>query len=414
VHLETIKNMSATVLITQCHVRFGYNVLKSLLKGGYSVAAGSQEHSKMNQLSGDRIIPFSYPDPFLFPEEYIRTISAVANKVSAKYILPVHEDIFVCALYRDLLPSHCELLAPPISKLMKAHDKLTISEVCQSSNIPSPESWKIINEEHCLDLISSLPWDNGFVVKPRFGEGSHGVVAVCNKAALTRKRSEIIKQCRNSSHSILQRFASGSGVGIGSLRYNGMQIALSGHKRIREIPITGGTSTARRTFVHKEMFQMSQKLLSKLDLDGICMVEFRFDSAKNQFLLIDVNPRYWGGLSTHLEAGVDYPTLQVGYVSGQISSYPTQPITPSRLVESRWALGEIRACTELLARGRITEAIQVIRRTSDAEVVYEDLDSIETFLGQLVYYGRRAMSSHAKIRPNRNNFFDRLAEGIDA
>jgi predicted ATP-grasp superfamily ATP-dependent carboligase len=403
--------ISVPIVITQCHLRFGYNVLKSLVSAGYTVVAGSQDSGgRMSSTTDSRVIPFSYPDPFSKPLDYIHALTQAAEKTGAKYILPVHEDIFIAAHYLDRFPVDRKILAPPLSTLMKVHDKWRLGITCQKLNIPTPTTWLLESAEHCFDLMSALPYEDGFVIKPRCGEGARGIIFLRTPSEYQRCRSIIKTTISAKGQFLLQRMVKGQGIGVGSLRFRGHQIALSGHRRIREVPLSGGASSARKTFVDSAIYEMTSRLIAEVNLDGICMAEFRLDPLTNEVVLLDVNPRYWGGLSTHVASGVDFPSLHVAYATGNNSTIPAIPLMPLRTVESRWALGELRAFFELLLHGRFKEASAVISTPPNTTVVYEDLDSLNFFLGQFITYTKKACSKRERIRQERNDFFSQFAE----
>lgn len=57
------------------------------------------------------------------------------------------------------------------------------------------------------------------------------------------------------------------------------------------------------------------------------MVEYKFDPRRNQFVLMEVNPRFWGSLALAIHAGVNFPVLYHKAVLGipfePVLTYPT-------------------------------------------------------------------------------------------
>jgi hypothetical protein len=181
--------------------------------------------------------------------------------------------------------------------------------------------------------------------------------------------------------------------------------------RLREVPISGGTSTARITLRNNPILQAARALVKASGFDnGVCMVEFRHDVRTDDFWVLEFNPRYWGGLSTEIHSGVDFPALHFACVQGEEA--PTEVRTATRSSETRWMLGELRALTELAVAGKWKEAANVFRTTPGHSLLVEDFGfgRFGAFAGQLLGY-LRALSAYGNFGQHsseRDAFFDRV------
>ena len=99
------------------------------------------------------------------------------------------------------------------------------------------------------------------------------------------------------------------------------------HRRLRENPITGGSSTAAESFYDDELRELGLRLLRALEWDGVAMVEFKRDQRDGLYKLMEINPKFWGSLDLALAAGIEFPWLAVetalGRDIGPVRSYPT-------------------------------------------------------------------------------------------
>jgi predicted ATP-grasp superfamily ATP-dependent carboligase len=86
-------------------------------------------------------------------------------------------------------------------------------------------------------------------------------------------------------------------------------LAIFGHRRLREYPITGGPSTLRESYRNEALIEQSLRLLRTIGMVGVAMVEYKVDPCSGQPLLMEVNPRFWGSLQLAVLAGVDFPVL---------------------------------------------------------------------------------------------------------
>lgn len=401
-----------TILVTHCGARFGYNVVQSLLGAGYRVFAAAPRVPTMCAWMDGLAGEVEIPDAFLDTEGYVAAVNAAAERHGPLLFLPTHEDIFVAAEQRAAFDEAVTLIAPDLSPLLAVHDKYNLFRLAQDERITTPETRLLSDLQDVEQALTE--WRCPIILKPRFGEGSNGIHKVQDAAAL-QKKAALITELSGQDY-LLQKFAPGVGVGVGCLMSGGRLVAASQHIRLREVPISGGTSTARATFDRPELVEVSASILQKAGLNGIAMLEFRFDQKTDGFKLLDANPRYWGSLANHIRSGVDFPALHVASFTQQQPT-PGPPIVPSRSVETRWILGEIRAAVELLAAGRFADAGSIFRRPADCEVVFEEFSSgsLKPFLIQLRTYALRGLSSRRgnDINAVKRTYFSQLFKRVD-
>jgi predicted ATP-grasp superfamily ATP-dependent carboligase len=108
---------------------------------------------------------------------------------------------------------------------------------------------------------------------------------------------------------LLQGYAPGIGVGAFLLQWNGEELAHFMHRRIHEVPHTGGASSFRRAWYHDEILADARQRLRALEWQGAAMLEYRWDPRSDRFWLMEINARFWGSLHLALFAGVDFPSL---------------------------------------------------------------------------------------------------------
>lgn len=107
----------------------------------------------------------------------------------------------------------------------------------------------------------------------------------------------------------IQSFFRGTGVTISVLAKEGNIIIASQHKRMHE-PFSGGGSSYRVSMlIDDELFEASKKLISKLNYTGVAMIEFRYNTKTKNWVLLEINGRFWGSLPLAISAGIDFPYL---------------------------------------------------------------------------------------------------------
>jgi len=109
---------------------------------------------------------------------------------------------------------------------------------------------------------------------------------------------------------LLQQYHAGEGHGVELLCAGGEPLAVFQHRRLHEVPITGGASALRESVpVDPVLLDHSLRLLRELRWTGLAMVEFRVGPAGP--VLMEINGRVWGSLPLAVKSGVDFPAKLV-------------------------------------------------------------------------------------------------------
>ena len=81
------------------------------------------------------------------------------------------------------------------------------------------------------------------------------------------------------------------------------------HERLHEIPPEGGASSLCQALSptdHAACLEKSRALVKALDWQGIAMVEYRYDPAKDAYWFMEVNGRFWGSFPLATASGVPF------------------------------------------------------------------------------------------------------------
>tara|TARA_R110002073_G_scaffold335986_1_gene529730 strand:- start:330 stop:1511 length:1182 start_codon:yes stop_codon:yes gene_type:complete len=113
----------------------------------------------------------------------------------------------------------------------------------------------------------------------------------------------------NYKKAVVQGFVQGSGVGVFLLRWDGVIKAKFMHRRLHEMPHTGGASSLRESWWHDKILKDAEANLSRINWEGVAMIEYRWDCNTDEFYLMEMNLRFWGSLHLAIYSGVDFPKL---------------------------------------------------------------------------------------------------------
>ena len=122
-----------------------------------------------------------------------------------------------------------------------------------------------------------------------------------------RARGGLEEIAASYSKAVVQSFVPGVGVGVFFLRWDGKIRARFMHRRLHEMPHTGGASSLRESWWHQAIYEDAEAKLSHVDWQGVAMVEYRWNPETDAFYLMEMNLRFWGSLHLALYAGIDFP-----------------------------------------------------------------------------------------------------------
>jgi len=203
------------------------------------------------------------------------------------------------------------LVAASPGAFSAAEDKHATMLVAESVGVTVP---KTLAPETPDELEQCALWAYPLVVKARGGQGRF---AYANSFGELR---HVHRRIANQSGSVgadaqplplVQEYIAGTGHGYFALCDHGRVLASFMHQRVREVPPSGGPSSMARSFTDPALEDAGKRVLGALEWSGVAMVEFKRETASGRYVLIEVNPKFWGSLGLAIAAGVDFPWLMV-------------------------------------------------------------------------------------------------------
>ncbi len=125
-------------------------------------------------------------------------------------------------------------------------------------------------------------------------------VNICDKYDLTEK----------NGLPMIQEYIEGYGCAFFAIYKHGKCGLTFQHKRVREFPVSGGASVCAESYKNPLIEKYGKMLLDSLNWHGVAMVEFKMNN-KNEPILMEINPKFWGSTDLALEAGVNFPLALV-------------------------------------------------------------------------------------------------------
>lgn len=328
------------VVIVGTAPRVALTVARSLARRGIRVVTVPSSEDEGRILSRAIAEYAHLPDARLHPAEFDRGLEAVVRRTGADLLMAC-SDKALAAIARnyDALHVLADPGVPPPAVAARVLDKRATIDAARSLGIGVPATFDL--EDTRFDRASLL---YPAIAKPKDHTTLGGL-----RIRYLADGDDLADAMRDdpsfAERYLLQQFVPGVGVGVAVLMKGGEPLAVFCHRRLKELPAAGGVSVvSESTEPDPALVTQSVGLLRALGWEGIALVEYR-RADDGRTWLMEINGRYWGSLSTAVEAGVDFPFYQWQVAHGQT---PEPPRTYPAAVRVRWTRGAILRLRERL------------------------------------------------------------------
>jgi predicted ATP-grasp superfamily ATP-dependent carboligase len=309
---------TGTVLVTDAGCGSGPAVIRSLGRRGWrTIAADSDPGSPgfSSRFARGRLV---YPDPARAPDAYSEAIEEAVRRERPDILIPV-SDVAILPLMkiRGRLEEVCRLAAPEEEVLEKTRDKRRTLRIAEHLGIPVPAYRTVRTADEALRAAASLRWP--IVLKPAASRAYDPSRKVIEKLRVTYAGTpeELAHRMRGfeGRHVVLiQEYCSGTGYGVDLLADGGRPLAAFQHRRLAEIPATGGVSAWRESVpLDPVLYGHAERLVGALGFTGLLMVEFKVGERP---WLMEVNGRIWGSFPLAVRSGMDFPARLADLLMG--------------------------------------------------------------------------------------------------
>lgn len=332
-----------TVIVTNAKNRIAYNIVRSLGQKGIEVHTSDFVPLSMAFVSRYSKGHFLYPSPFSYQEDFIECIIKNIDSLRADVLIPVFEETFLVAKFKDELSKHVKMVIPDYDQILTAHNKDRWVPVADKLNIPVPETYTIDELRNKSAKIKELPFP--VLIKPKQGGGAWAISQI-------NSPKEIEDLLNHETHIDLpwdrffvQEKILGETHCVAMLFRRGEYRAKVTYKQLRDYPVTGGQATLRVSLYNEQAEDYFKKILEVLKWHGICQADFVIDRKTRIPYLIDINPRFWGSLVQGIASGVDFPYLLYKIaIAGDV-----KPVNGfKKNIMTRWIGGDIRGFSQYL------------------------------------------------------------------
>lgn len=277
------------------------------------------------------------PDFRAKPDDFIRELTGLIETEGIDMIMPTGDGAMAAlAQHYDTLARSVHIGSPPPAISERVLDKSQTLAAAQKCGIAIAASRVVDDPSNLCNIIQGLRFP--LIAKPmvRNGKNIYRIKYFMTAADLFDSAKPDDGWLRGA---LLQEYVHGVGKGIGVLMHKGQPMAMFQHRRIKELPYTGGVSvTAEAEKIDPVLGDLAVALLREIEWQGVAMVEYRYNPADNRFALMEINGRYWGSLFLAARAGVDFPYYEWQLAHGES---PNIPETYAAGTRARWLAGDI-------------------------------------------------------------------------
>jgi len=318
-------NRPRRVLVLDADMIPALTIVRSLHARGLQIDVASHEEYPLAARSRYVGAHLRYPDPLARASAFVDWIADQIERGGYALIIPVTE--------RSLTPLHHErgriderrVAMAPAAGLAIALDKSRTLALAAALGIRVPRG--CVADTPAAAVAFAATQGYPLVIKPTSSIGAPGQGRIQLQVTYARTDNELVARLAAVSRHgavLIQEFFPGTGVGIELIAEHGRLIFAFAHRRLHEVPLTGGASSLRLSIpIEPAMLDAARRLIAAMGWHGVAMVEFKQNPRTGEFCLMEVNGRFWGSLPLATAAGADFPAMLVElYLDGGIRPRP--------------------------------------------------------------------------------------------
>ena len=305
---------SLRILVTDADKLAGLGAIRSLGSAGHTVTSSFPECVSPPACLWSRHCRETVTSPDSWREfyQYRDWLDGQIHSGKFDVIFPIAEAAILAASFlRKNCPKDVQLILPSDLALKCTLSKYYSTKKALECGVPCPKTifvsdgdlegnWRIDFSELQFPLI--LKTDNCL---RREGIYEKGQTFVIRDEQEGRKVLDMLKG--SPARIIAQEMIEGAGEGVFLLRWKGISQLKFSHRRLHEVPYTGGYSSYRESTRDSQLIDLSEALLDSIGLEGLAMVEYKRSKKDGSPYFLEINGRPWGSIALALHCGVDFP-----------------------------------------------------------------------------------------------------------
>lgn len=316
--MRTTKTTSHSILPGRVVITHGRSlhalaVAHSLASRGIEVIGGDETPLMAMSFSNAATDTFLYAVASEGEEAFIESLLEACQRFRPKddrpYVLmPIHQDTQMIARHAHRFESFMKVATPSWDSIRQVDPKHCLIETARANDIPIPSTIIIRDREGLEEHRSSISYPA--YVKRTHGSGGVGIQKVIGEQELIAFVESILQASRSYPEILIQETVPGEDYCVTGLFDQGECKAMMTYRNLVQYPHGKGFGILRETIEAPSMEDAARLLMRRVGWHGVAEIDFRWDGEETSTpALIEVNPRFWGGLFHSIESGLDYPWL---------------------------------------------------------------------------------------------------------
>ncbi|MAT68170.1 MAG: hypothetical protein CMJ58_01465 [Planctomycetaceae bacterium] len=325
------KSSRGRVIVTFGRSYQALAAVQSLGRRGVEVVVCDEAPIMVAEFSKYTVGRFVHPpakkNPQAFLDSVLMNVARFAPEdESTPYVLmPIYEQTRLFAEYRERFEPRIRVASPPFDAIEQVDPKHKLTATATRLGLPIPKTWQIASHEHLEAILPDVQFP--VFLKLPHTSGGLGLHRAETAVELREAYLRTLKEFDVTSpdqRPIVQQAVRGADYCVTMLLQHGKVKAHLTYRNVKTYPWTGGSGAIRETVEAKPLVDMASRLLSALEWHGVAEVDFIWNGRDDgNAHLIEVNPRFWGGLFHTIESGVDYPWMLYQMITtGVIDAQP--------------------------------------------------------------------------------------------
>lgn len=326
-------------------------VVRSLGRSGLTVVLGTQDAQSIARLSRfvSEVIYFNQNTDGI--EAWLDKLADVLQRRRFDLVIPVTDGYLVPIVRsRARFELYAKLAIPDDYGFQNTYLKQNTLALAERLGVPIPRTVFVCDVAELREAEPQIEDLLPVVIKPvsskvwKEGKRIDLFASIVQDLRTFRGRAEAMLAI---TPVLIQNYFPGVGVGQEFLTDRGAILSAFQHERLHE-PLGGGGSLYRKSVpLNNEMLKHSKKMLDDMKWTGVAMVEYKWNPVSGEFVLMEINGRFWGSLPLAVSAGVDFPAdLYKLLVEGRkptVSSYRLNVYCRNATQDILWFMANWRA-----------------------------------------------------------------------
>ncbi len=337
------KDRTCRVLALVGDTQVGLWVVRNLAMNGLTVHSivkskyGQPAHSRYSASAWVMETPTHSP-------EFIDEIKELAQLLDVGSIMPVAEAYHnVLIDVRDQFEPDVHLFSPARECFDKATDKDYMQALCRELGVPVAKGMRL--DEFMSDKTAlKFP----LVFRTRRQNISGGQAPW--KAAYAEDEVQLQKvheQVRDFADNIIvQEYCPGAEDHVQVMMHKGEPFMVGDYIGEHHMPLAGGVTTQRISCHHQPLIDDAVKLFKAIGYEGLGGVQYHYDPETDEYIFLEINPRFIGGTPTLIMAGFNTSFLfwQSHFEPEKMKKTTYRLGLRSRILggDANWMIGMIR------------------------------------------------------------------------